>query len=81
MTHLGASSTLRHTIWVLRGNPVTAIAAAGTLALALVAFVGPALVAYDPVASDVPLARISHTANCCGTVMGGSGEGDEEPWR
>ncbi len=56
MTHLGASSTLRHTVWVLRGNPVTAIAAAGTLALALVAIVGPALVAYDPVASDVPLA-------------------------
>jgi peptide/nickel transport system permease protein len=56
MTSLGTTTTLRHTVWVLRGNPVTAIAAAGTLALALVAIVGPALVAYDPVASDVPQA-------------------------
>jgi peptide/nickel transport system permease protein len=54
MSSIEVSSTFRHTIWVLRGNPVTAIAAAGALLLALVAIVGPALVPYDPVASDVP---------------------------
>jgi peptide/nickel transport system permease protein len=51
-----AASTLRHTAWVLRGNPVTAVAAAGALFLALVAIFGPSLVPYDPVASDVPQA-------------------------
>jgi broad specificity phosphatase PhoE len=29
----------------------------------------------------IALARISHTDNCCATGIGGSGEGDEEPWR
>ena len=56
MTSLEASSTLRHTAWVLRGNPVTAVAAAGAALLALVAIFGPSLVPYDPVASDVPQA-------------------------
>jgi peptide/nickel transport system permease protein len=56
MSSMDASSTLRHTIWVLRGNLVTAVAAAGTLFLVLVALFGPALVPYDPVASDVPQA-------------------------
>jgi peptide/nickel transport system permease protein len=56
MSSLEASSTLRHTVWVLRGNPVTAIAAAGAFLLALVAIFGPSLVPYDPVASDVPQA-------------------------
>ncbi|WP_024513927.1 ABC transporter permease [Bradyrhizobium sp. Tv2a-2] len=56
MSSMDASSTLRHTIWVLRGNLVTAVAAAGALFLLLVAIFGPALVPYDPVASDVPQA-------------------------
>jgi peptide/nickel transport system permease protein len=56
MSSMDASSTLRHTIWVLRGNLVTAVAAAGALFLVLVALFGPALVPYDPVASDVPQA-------------------------
>ncbi|HLG81859.1 MAG TPA: ABC transporter permease [Bradyrhizobium sp.] len=56
MSSLDAPSTFRHTIWVLRGNLVTAIAAAGALVLVLVALFGPALVPYDPVASDVPQA-------------------------
>ena len=56
MSSLDAPSTLRHTIWVLRGNLVTAVAAAGAVALVLVALIGPALVPYDPVASDVPQA-------------------------
>jgi peptide/nickel transport system permease protein len=56
MSSMDVSSTIRHTIWVLRGNLVTAVAAAGALFLVLVALFGPALVPYDPVASDVPQA-------------------------
>jgi peptide/nickel transport system permease protein len=56
MSNIDASSTLRHTIWVLRGNLVTAVAAGGALVLVLIALFGPALVPYDPVASDVPQA-------------------------
>ena len=37
MSTIETSSTLRHTAFVLRGNPVTAIAAAGALLLALLA--------------------------------------------
>ena len=47
------SATIRHTVWVLRGNPVTACAAAGTALLLLVALAAPYLSPYDPVASDV----------------------------
>ena len=56
MSSIDAPSTLRHTAWVLRDNPLTAIAAGGAVLLALVAIVGPSLVPYDPVASDVPQA-------------------------
>jgi peptide/nickel transport system permease protein len=56
MSNIDASSTLRHTIWVLRGNLVTAVAAGGALVLVLIALFGPALVPYNPVASDVPQA-------------------------
>jgi peptide/nickel transport system permease protein len=56
MSSVDASSTLRHTAWVLRGNPVTAIAAACAVALALIAILAPWLAPYDPVASDVPQA-------------------------
>ncbi len=49
-----SSATLRHAAWVLRGNPVTAIAAAGALLLCLLALIGPWIVPYDPVASNVP---------------------------
>ena len=47
------SATLRHAGWVLRGNPVTAIAATGVLALVLVAIFAPWIAPYDPIASDV----------------------------
>lgn len=47
------SGTLAHIAWVLRGNPVTAIAAAGALALCLVAIFSPWLAPYDPLASNV----------------------------
>ena len=56
MSSIDASSTLRHTVWVLRGNPLTAVAAVGAVFLALIAIFGPLLVPYDPVASDVPQA-------------------------
>src|ERR1700686_5268537 len=48
-----ASATLRHTAWILRGNPLTAVAAAGVVLLLLVAIFGPSIVPYDPIASNV----------------------------
>jgi peptide/nickel transport system permease protein len=50
------AATLRHAAWVLRGNPLTGIAAAGVCALVLIAIFGPSIVPYDPVSSDVPQA-------------------------
>jgi peptide/nickel transport system permease protein len=47
------SATLRHAGWVLRGNPVTAIAATGALLLVLIAAFAPWIAPYDPIASDV----------------------------
>src|ERR1700733_7267246 len=48
-----AGATLRHTAWILRGNPLTAIAAAGVVLLGLIAIFRPSLVPYDPAASNV----------------------------
>jgi peptide/nickel transport system permease protein len=56
MSTIDTFSTFRHTVWVLRGNPVTAVAAAGALLLVLVAIFAPWLAPYDPIASDVPSA-------------------------
>jgi peptide/nickel transport system permease protein len=53
---LGRSSTGRHIVYVLRSNPVTALAATGTLILVLMAILAPVLAPYDPVASNVPKA-------------------------
>jgi peptide/nickel transport system permease protein len=50
------AATLRHAAWILRGNPLTGIAAAGVLVLVLIAIFGPSIVPYDPVSSDVPQA-------------------------
>ena len=47
------SATLRHAGWVLRGNPVTAVAASGVLLLVLIAAFAPWIVPYDPIASNV----------------------------
>ncbi|MEO3474440.1 ABC transporter permease [Roseomonas sp. CAU 1739] len=47
------SATLRHAGWVLRGNPVTAVAATGALLLVLVAAFAPWIAPYDPIASNV----------------------------
>jgi peptide/nickel transport system permease protein len=48
-----SSSTLRHALYVLRGNPVTAAAALGAVALCVLALIGPWIVPYDPIASNV----------------------------
>ena len=50
------TNTLRHIGWVLRTNPVTLIAGLGSLLLILAAILGPSVVPYDPVASNVPMA-------------------------
>jgi peptide/nickel transport system permease protein len=47
------SATLRHAGWVLRGNPVTALAMAGITLLLLVALLAPWIAPYDPLASNV----------------------------
>jgi peptide/nickel transport system permease protein len=52
----GRGSTARHALFVMRGNPVTAIAAVGITLVALVALFAPWIAPYDPIASDVPQA-------------------------
>jgi peptide/nickel transport system permease protein len=47
------SATLRHAGWVLRGNPITAVAATGVLLFALLAAFAPWIAPYDPIASNV----------------------------
>ncbi len=47
-------ATLRHAGWILCGNPLTAVAAAGVFLLTLVAIFGPWIVPYDPIVSNVP---------------------------
>jgi len=50
------SATLKHAAWVLRGNPVTALAATGATLLVLLAIFAPWLAPHDPIASNVPMA-------------------------
>jgi peptide/nickel transport system permease protein len=47
------SSTVRHVTWVLRGNPVTAVATFGFAILVFLALFGPWVQPYDPIASNV----------------------------
>ncbi|MBC7585706.1 MAG: ABC transporter permease [Tardiphaga sp.] len=47
------SATLQHAAFVLRGNPITGIAAVGSTVLILVGLFAPWLAPYDPIASDV----------------------------
>ena len=49
-------SVWRHAGWVLRGNPVTALALGGVLLLIAVALLAPWLAPYNPVATDVNIA-------------------------
>ena len=50
------SATLRHAGWVLRSNPVTAIAATGMLVLLALGAFAPWVRPYNPIASDVAIA-------------------------
>ncbi len=50
------SATLRHTGYILRGNPVTLVAGIGAALLVLVAIVGPWIAPYGPTVSNVPQA-------------------------
>ncbi len=59
---LDRPSTLSHVAYVLRSNPVTAIAAAGMTLLVLLAVAAPWIAPYDPVASNVPIALQAPTA-------------------
>ncbi len=47
------TSTLSHAGYVLRANPLTAIAGGGAALLVFVALFGPWIVPYDPIASNV----------------------------
>jgi peptide/nickel transport system permease protein len=47
------SATTRHAVFVLRGNPVTALAATGMTLVVLVAVLSPWLAPYNPITSDV----------------------------
>ncbi|CAN5122325.1 ABC transporter permease [soil metagenome] len=59
---ISASGTGRHIAYVLRSNPVTALAAAGMALLVFAAIFAPVLAPYDPVASNVPIALQPPTA-------------------
>ena len=59
---ISASGTGRHIAYVLRSNPVTALAASGMLMLVLAAIFAPVLAPYDPVASNVSIALQQPTA-------------------
>jgi peptide/nickel transport system permease protein len=59
---IGASGTGRHIAYVLRSNPVTALAATGMALLVFAAIFAPVLAPYDPVASNVSIALQAPTA-------------------
>jgi peptide/nickel transport system permease protein len=56
------SATLRHAGWILRGNPLTGVAAAGVFLLTLIAIFGPWIVPYDPIVSNVSQALLAPSA-------------------
>jgi peptide/nickel transport system permease protein len=56
------SATARHAAFVLKGNPVTALAAAGLLTIITLALAAPWIAPYDPIASNVPQALQPPTA-------------------
>ena len=53
---IGRGGTGRHVLFVLRGNPVTAIAAAGVAVMVLIALFAPWIAPYNPIVSDVSVA-------------------------
>jgi len=50
---MSAITTLGHAGWVLRGNPVTVVAAVGAALLIAAALFAPWIAPYDPIASNV----------------------------
>jgi peptide/nickel transport system permease protein len=56
------TSTLSHAGYILRGNPLTAMAAGGAALLIFVAIFGPWIAPYDPVASNVSNALAAPSA-------------------
>jgi len=50
------SAGLRHAGWMLRRNPLTAMAAAGMVVLLALGALAPWVMPYDPIASDVAIA-------------------------
>ncbi|MDB5516728.1 MAG: peptide transporter permease [Tardiphaga sp.] len=57
-----SSATLQHAAFILRGNPVTGIAALGAALLVGAAIFGPWIVPYDPIVSDVAHALLPPSA-------------------
>jgi peptide/nickel transport system permease protein len=57
-----SSATLQHAAFILRGNPITGIAAIGASLLIFVGIFGPWIVPYDPIASDVANALMPPSA-------------------
>jgi peptide/nickel transport system permease protein len=50
------SATLRHAVWVIRGNPITGVAVAGLSFLIGIALFAPWIQPYDPLTSNVQMA-------------------------
>lgn len=62
------NTTFRDASWVLRKDPVTALASAGAVFLVLIAISAPWIVLYDPIVSNVPNAlRPPSAAHWAGT--------------
>jgi peptide/nickel transport system permease protein len=57
-----SSATWNHATFILRGNPITGIAAIGAALLTVVAIFGPWIAPYDPIASDVAHALLPPSA-------------------
>lgn len=57
-----SSATFQHAAFILRGNPITGIAAVGAALLIFVGIFGPWIVPYDPIASNVANALMPPSA-------------------
>ncbi|MGM4887305.1 ABC transporter permease [Tardiphaga sp. 20_F10_N6_6] len=57
-----SSATLQHAAFILRGNPITGVAAIGASLLIFVGIFGPWIVPYDPIASNVQNALMPPSA-------------------
>lgn len=57
------STSVSHSIWVIRSNPITAVAMGGVLTLILIALLAPWLAPHDPLATNVQNAMRPPNAN------------------